>query len=215
MPMAIDPHRATYALLRPDGSEGGVEELVVSAAADGTMLAESWIEANFPEALSATVDWRLDANLVTRLLHVTSRDRWGGEYDLELAVGGNGLLAHRAGPDGPTLVELGWGPRAELDYISAAFPLVMAARARLTAGATRRVDAVQIVTEDLEPRVVAMDLGLEDEAAAMDLPGAIVRPGRRYRLGIPATGHSACFWIGPSGALLGYEGLLRLVSLEP
>ena len=214
MPATIRPHRATYRLLRPDGSEGGVEDLVVAAAVDGGVLVRSWIDAGFPEALSATVDWQLDADLVTRLLHITSRDRWGDEYDLELTVTGNGLLAHRAAPDGPTQVELGWGPAAELDYISAAFPAVMAARARLEVGAATRVDAVQVGTEDLEPRIVPMELALEDAAATVEQPGAGPTQCRRHRLGIPATGHSASFWTGAGGALLAYEGLLRLVSLE-
>src|ERR1700730_10712366 len=113
------PHRAGYAIASPDAAQAGVEELEVARAGAGWRI-QSRVETSWPEAVVATVDWELDEWLVTRVLHIHSRERFSGECELELTISGNGLLAHRAALEGPTQVELGWGPAAELDYISAA-----------------------------------------------------------------------------------------------
>ena len=155
--------------------------------------------------------------MVTRLLQVHSQGRLTGESELELTVTGNGLLAHREAPDGPTQVELGWGPDAEIDYISAAFPAVMLARSGLAPGAIREIDAVQLGTVDLVPIIVAQRLcrlpphRLETKT---DI-GPIVPVTSQVECIVVDTGHVAIISTTASGALVGYSGLLRLAWLEP
>jgi hypothetical protein len=214
MPTTLLPYRAGYAFVRPDGSEAGTEVVEVTAGADGWRI-QTRIQTAWPENIVATVDWDLDRDLVTRLLHIVSRERFTGESELELTVTGNGLLAHRTAPDGPTQVELGWGPNAELDYISAAFPTVMLARSGLEPGATRHVDAVQIGTVDLVPIIVAQLLravASDDPDAAVPAAGA--ETAQRVECLIIETGHLATATATATGVLVGYAGLLRLTSLE-
>src|ERR1700680_56866 len=152
MPGPLLPHRAGYQIITPGGHPAGTEELDVARAGTGWGIRRQ-IRTSWPEEVVASLDWELDDSMVTRLLRVQSRERFSGDHELELTVSGNGLLAHRQAPDGPTQVELGWGPGAELDYISAAFPAVMLARSRLAPGEVRHVDAVAIGTVDLVPVV--------------------------------------------------------------
>jgi hypothetical protein len=208
------PHRARYAITSRDGAQAGVEELEVARAGRGWRI-QSRIQTSRPEEVVATIDWELDEWLLTRVLHIHSRERFSGECQLELTVSGNGLLAHREAPEGPTQVELGWGPAAELDYISAAFPAVMLARAGLAPGDVRRIDAVQVDTVDLIPIVVRQQLrGLPlepgSEPAGLDHPAAAV-----VECLVIDTGHVAKISTAASGALLGYSGLLKLAWLEP
>jgi hypothetical protein len=152
--------------------------------------------------------------LLTRVLRIHSQERFSGYHELELTVGGNGLLAHRSAPDGPTQVELGWGPAAELDYISAAFPAVMLARTGPIPGQLRHVDAVQVATVDLIPAVVperlrGLALGDGNMPPGFDLPALVVE------CTVIATGHVARISAAASGALLSYSGLLTLDWLEP
>jgi hypothetical protein len=208
------PHRAGYAITSPDGAKAGVEQLEVVCAGAGWRI-QSRVQTSWPEEVAATVDWELDERLVTRVLHIHSRERFSGECELELTVSGNGLLAHRDAPDGPTQVELGWGPAAELDYISAAFPAVMLARAGLAPGEVRHIDAVQVDTVDLIPVVVRQRLrGLPLEPD--NLPAGLAQPAAAVveYLAID-TGHVARISTAASGALLGYSGLLNLAWLEP
>jgi hypothetical protein len=200
------PHQAGYAILDPGGRDVGVEELTLAAHGAGTRVV-SRLETEFPAALRVDLDWELDARLVTRRLLIQSRSGWGEEYEIELTVTGNGLLAHRVAPDGPTQVELGWGPEVELDHLSAAFATVMAARSALEVGHRRRLDTVYLAPEDLLPGVVARELlRLPDEAGATVLLNRAVD-----------TGHEVRLELHPSGALRGYEGLLRLerITLSP
>jgi hypothetical protein len=235
MPKTFLPFRAGYTFVRPDGSDAGSEEVEVSVGADGWRI-QTRIQTAWPEDIAATVDWDLDRDLVTRLLHIVSREHFAGEAELELTVTGNGLLAHRQAQDGPTQVELGWGPTAELDYISAAFPTVMLARSGLAPGATRHVDAVQIGTVDLVPTIVAQVLR---EVPAGDRRGtppaapaaapvtaatatatghraleAGAETARQVECLVIETGHLATATATAEGVLIGYTGLLRLTSLD-
>lgn len=214
MPGQLLPYRAGYAITAPDGGRAGAEELEVARAGSGWRI-QSHIQATWPEEVVATVDWELDQMMSTRVLRVHSRERFSGDHELELTVTGNGLLAHRDAPDGPTQVELGWGPKAELDYISAAFPAVMLARSALAPGEVRQVDAVQIGTLDLIPTIIPQrlrGLPLESKSAPRRLDHAAAA---LVECVVIDTGHVAQISIAASGALLRYSGLLRLVWLEP
>ena len=176
---------------------------------------QSNIQTTWPEEIVAAVDWELDESLATRVLHIHSWERFSGHHELELTVSGNGLLAHRDAPDGPTQVELGWGPAAELDYISAAFPAVMLARAGLALGEVRHIDAIQVATVDLVPVVVPqrlrrLPLEPENMPQVLDQPAAVV-----VECMVIDTGHVARISTSGSGTLLGYSGLLTLAWLEP
>lgn len=192
MSYGFQPHRAVYEL-----AGGGSEVLVVRRDVDGWRI-ESRLEA--AEA-QAEITWTLRRDLSTRVLQVTSRDALAEEHELELAVTGNGLLAHRVGPDGPSQVELGWGPDAELDHLSAVFSSVIAARSSLEPGQTRSVRAVHVGTEDLELTVIDQEYRSVGE--------------NRLVCATPTTGHEAELVIGDLGALVSYEGLTRLVELTP
>src|SRR3981081_37531 len=105
MPGPLLSHRARYQVIGRGGEVAGGEELEVVRDEAGWRI-HSRIETTWPEDIVATLDWELDEARLTRLLHVFSRERFSGEYELELTVGGNGLLAHRVAPDGATQVEL-------------------------------------------------------------------------------------------------------------
>src|SRR2546421_10405290 len=106
MPKILLPFHAAYAFVRPNGSEAGSEEVEVSAGTAGWRI-QTRIQTAWPEEIVASVDWDLDRDLVTRLLHIVSRERFAGDAELELTVTGNGLLAHRQAQDGPTQGEVG------------------------------------------------------------------------------------------------------------
>jgi hypothetical protein len=214
MPGQLLPYRAGYDITTPNGGSAGAEELEVARAGSGWRI-QSHIQARWPEEVVATVDWELDQAMATRVLRVHSRERFSGDHELELTVTGNGLLAHRNAPDGPTQVELGWGPNAELDYISAAFPAVMLARAGPAPGEVRRVDAVQIGTIDLVPTIIPLrlrGLPLESERVPRRLDHAAAA---LVECAVIDTGQLAQISTATSGALLRYSGLLRLTWLEP
>jgi hypothetical protein len=221
MPKPLIPHRARYAYVRPDGSQAGTEEVEVSLSSGGWSI-NTRIHAAWPEEIVATVDWDLDGDLVTRLLRIVSLERFSGESELELTVTGNGLLAHRRAPDGPTQVELGWGPNAELEYISAAFPAVMLARSGLEPGAVRQVDAVHIGTIDLVPTVIPLLLrGTPGSGTSRSAPGlgtvlgaSGLEAARGVEFVVVETGHHTTAAATAEGVLLSYTGLLRLTSLE-
>jgi hypothetical protein len=198
----LAPHWARYTITRGDGSAVGTEELVVDRGPSHFHI-RSELTTDYPITVDATVDWELDPSLATRLLVIHSRSGLGEESELELTVTGNGLLAHRAGGDGPTQVELGWGPNAELDYLSAAFAAVMVARSSLSPGQSRRIECVTIGIEDLVPEIVTRELTALESAE-----GTNVLVNRAIE-----TGHSTTLEIDPSGALRSYAGVLRLDSL--
>ena len=114
-------------------------------------------------------------------------------------------------------MELGWGPNAELDYISAAFPAVMLARSNLAIGARRVIDAVQLGTADLVPTVLAQHLRrVGPEAVTGVVPNDPDAVAIAYvECTSVDTGHVAIISTAASGALVAYSGLLRLTSLEP
>jgi hypothetical protein len=216
MPGPLQSHRARYQVLGRHGEAAGTEELEVAQGEAGWRI-RSRIETRWPEDVVASLDWELNELMQTRLLHVFSRERFSGEYELELTVSGNGLLAHRDAPNGPTQVELGWGPNAELDYISAAFPAVMLARSNLAIGASRVIDAVQLGTADLVPTVLAQHLRrVGPEAVTGVVPNDPDAVAIAYvECTSVDTGHVAIISTAASGALVAYSGLLRLTSLEP
>lgn len=214
MPGRLLPHRAGYTITSSMGDRAGVEELEVARAGAGWRI-KSHIQTSWPEEVTATVDWELDELLVTRVLRIHSRERFSGDHELELTISGNGLLAHRHAPDGPTQLELGWGPAAELDYVSAAFPAVMLARAALQPGEVRHVDAVQLSTADLIPAVVPLRLHRLTLAPGGVPPGFDQPAAAVVECLVIDTGHVARISTAASGALLGYSGLLNLAWLEP
>jgi hypothetical protein len=181
----------------------GREELRMEPAGTG-MVITSTTSAELPWLSRATLEWHLEAGLATRILYLSSSDGFGNDYELELAVTGNGILAHRTGPDGPTQVELGWGPEAELDHLSAAFSAVLVARSGFDSRAERVAETVVIGTEDLVPRPARHAYRL--------LPGG--SGTRRIEHRSLSTGHTAVMEARIDGPLVGYAGLLRLESLE-
>ena len=203
MALPLLPHQARYTILDAGGADAGSEELAVIAGGAGLRIT-STLTTDFPVRLDATLDWELDRSLTTRRLLVNSRLAWGDECELELTVTGNGLLAHRTAPDGPTQVELGWGPNADLDYISAAFAAVMAARSPLRPGDSRQIETVHIGAEDLLPEIVTREL------TRIKGPGDGIHLLNRA----VATGHTVELELDPSGALRAYAGLLRLDRLS-
>jgi hypothetical protein len=163
-------------------------------------LIESELATSWPEEVTATIGWELDERLVTRLLRIHSHERFAGNHELELTITGNGLLAHRSAPEGPTQVELGWGPRVELDHLSAAFAMVIAERLDLASGTPVGVDAVQLGTADLVPTIIPV-------VAAPHGPSEIYWT-------VVATGHSARITTAQAGAIAAYGELLALERIE-
>ncbi len=208
------PHRAQYAITRPNGTTAGVEAIVVVRSGAGWRI-ESELEATWPEQITATIDWELDQALLTRLLRINSRERYTGAHELELTITGNGLLAHRVAPDGPTQVELGWGPHAELDHISAAFATVMMERMDVAPGETREVDAVQLGTADLVPTIIPVVVrGLEYAGPVDGRDGQATTEAARVEWTVTQTGGASVISTTYAGALSSYGRLLRLTSLE-
>lgn len=204
MTLRLQPHHARYTLLDPTGAAAGHEVLTLEKDVGGYRFAAS-LQTSYPAPVEVQVHWQLDRRLITRLLYIHSRDGWGEEYELEATVTGNGLLAHRAAPHGPTQVELGWGPAAELDYISAAFPAVILARSFSNGARRRRVDAVEFGVEDLVPTIVERHYQRQDGAGGDGVTASCVSGH---------TGHAALVEVSAGGALLRYEGLLTLEELD-
>ena len=198
------PHRARYALLDRGGVAAGQEHLEVSRRGTGYLLT-SKLRTTYPAAVEVELTWELDAALATRLLYIHSRDAWGEEFEVEATVTGNGMLAHRAAPGGPTQVELGWGSNAELDYVSAGFAAVIMARSFHGNAMERHVDAVEFGVEDLVPAIIPR--------LYRRLPGG-AGGGAAAECITAGTGHRARVEVAPGGALLAYEGLLALEELD-
>jgi len=170
----------------------------------GGWLATSRLELTTPESLTCDIEWHLEADLSTHVLYMAGTDHWGDEYTLEAAITGNGLLASRTGPDGPTQVEMGWGPNVELDHLSACFTTVLLGRWDAAAQPSRKVTTVYIGAEDLvpEPLDQRYRVTARDEATATT---------RIERLA-PSTGSTAMITVIDGGVVRGYEGLFRLTD---
>jgi hypothetical protein len=209
MPTALHPHLARYTILGANGMAAGTEELRTTPDGAGWQIT-SRIATGAPLGIRAELTWQLDGNLITRLLHISSRDALDDEYELELSVTGNGLLAHRRGPDGPSQVELGWGSDWELDYVSAAFTAVLLARSDFAHAPERRVRAVHIGVEDLEPTMLAQVYTAE--VIAGSAPDDI---GLVLRCLTPSTGYRATITTNARGEVLSYENLFLLESITP
>jgi hypothetical protein len=197
--MRMLSHRARYSLLGARGEAAGVESLEVAVSATGATRIDSALETSYPAPIKTVLAWDLTPGLGTRLLRIESTVR-GEAYEVEIAVTGNGVLMHRVAPEGPSQVELGWGPDAEFDYLSAAFTAVTVARSGLTAGRTRVLTAVQISADDLEPMLVTQEWRATDEATLECLTRQ--------------TGHRAAVVVGAAGEVRSYEGLLELESVD-
>jgi hypothetical protein len=205
VPALLTAHRARFTLLDGDGRPAGIEDLEVDTGPDEVVVS-SRIEAGPPYPDEVLLDWHLDEDLQTRLLHIASRDRWGVLHELEAAVTGNGMLAHRIGPDGPSQVELGWGPDAEFNHLSAAFSEVILMRSARRDASTRVVSAVILTTDELEPVVARQRYRLLGES-----PDGV----REYECLTLDSGRRDVLRVSPAGVLLEYRGLLQLVAVEP
>lgn len=204
MSVRLASHRAEYELLRPDGSLAGRERLEVRAL-DAGYIVSAEMDTTHPAPVTAQVQWELDAELATRLLIIHSTDGWGAEAELELTITGNGMLAHRRAPDGPTQIELGWGPQAELDYLSMAFPLVLNARRAPAGGGSEVIDSLHIGLEDLLPVVVRLEIGRRT-------PGPANPAGHRLECLTLDTGHRTIFDFDADGTLDCQVGHARRVA---
>ncbi|MEA2644948.1 MAG: putative glycolipid-binding [Chloroflexota bacterium] len=193
------PHHAAYELLHPDGAAAGQERVEVRALGGGFMVTAR-LETRHPSPVDADIQWELDRDLVTRLLYIHSTDAWGGDAELELTITGNGLLAHRRAAEGPTQVELGWGPDAELDHLSMAFPLVMAARRDLPPGGAAVIDVVHVQLDDLLPVVLRQEVRRGQERA---------RGGHVLSCRTLDTGHVTTYTVDADGGIEGQDGYSR------
>ena len=201
MPARLRPHRARYRFIDATGRETGEETISIGPRVGG-WLATSHLSLTLPEAVTCDVEWHLEPDLSTHVIYISSVDHWGQEFYLEAAVTGNGLIASRAGADGPTQVEMGWGPDVELDHVSACFTTVLLARWDLAARPNRRVTSAYIPVEDLLPEVLEQ----EWRVANRDDDGAtIVRT-------VPATGSVAEIRVNAGGVVTAYSGLFRLTD---
>lgn len=166
----------------------------------GGWLATSHLQLTLPEALTCDIEWHLEPDLATHVIYISTVDHWAQEYYLEAAVTGNGLIASRKGPDGPTQVEMGWGPDVELDHLSACFTTVLLARWDLSSRPRRTITSAYIPVEDLMPEA------LEQEYGVLEHSDAITRVERV----VPATGSRAEIAVLPGGVVQRYEGLFEL-----
>ena len=171
----------------------------------GGWIASSHLELWLPDALTSDIEWLLEPDLATRLIHISTIDHWGQQFYLEAAVTGNGLIASREGADGPTQVEMGWGPDVELDHVSACFTTVLLARWDLTGRPHRAVTSVYIPAEDLLPEP------LEQEYRVLERSPSVTRVERL----VPGTGSRAEIAVLPGGVVERYEGLFRLTGTWP
>lgn len=195
----LRPHTAAYTFVDGRGDDAGREQLRLLRQGHGWLLM-SRLEIATPEGLTTDIEWHLEADLSTHLLYIATTNHWGEELTLELAVTGNGLLASRTGPDGPTQVEMGWGPRVELDHLSAAFTTVFLARWLPYGGAAGDVATVYIGAEDLEPEALLQQYRVVTAEATVT---TVERSS-------PDTGSRALITALPGGVVGGYEGLFRL-----
>jgi len=170
----------------------------------GGWLATSHLELTAPNALACDVEWHLKPDLSTHVLYIAGSDHWGQESTLELAVTGNGMLASRTGPDGPTQVEMGWGPGVELDHLSACFTTVIMGRWNREAQPTRELTTVYIGAEDLVPEILEQHFRVVGRDAS--------RGTTRVERLAPGTGSSAHVTVHDGGVVAGYQGLFRLTE---
>ena len=168
----------------------------------GGWIASSHLELTLPDALTCDIEWHLEADLGTHVIYISTIDHWGQEFYLEAAVTGNGFIASREGADGPTQVEMGWGPDVELDHLSACFTTVLLARWDLGVRPHRAVTSVYIAAEDLLPEP------LEQEYRVLEHSPSITRVERL----VPGTGSRAEIAVLPGGVVDRYEGLFQLAE---
>ena len=199
----LRPHTARYAFIDAGGRDRGQETMRISPRPGG-WLATSHLELGLPEALTCDVEWHLEADLSTHVLYIAASDNWGQDSTLELAVTGNGMLASRTGPDGPTQVEMGWGPGVELDHLSACFTTVILGRWNRDAQPTRDLTTVYIGAEDLVPEALDQHFRVLEHDP--------IRGTTRVQRVAPATGSSAEITVIDGGVVAGYQGLFRLTE---
>jgi hypothetical protein len=201
VPPDLRPHRARYTFVDARGHDAG-EEVMTIARRPGGWIATSHLELTLPDALASDIEWHLEPDLSTHVIYMSATDHWGQEYYLEAAVTGNGLIASRQGAEGPTQVEMGWGPDIELDHISACFATVLLARWDSEVRPRRQVTSVYIPADDLLPEPLQQEYRVVERSAAVTLVERLV----------PATGSRAEIAVGPGGIVQHYAGLFRLAG---
>lgn len=201
MPADLRPHHARYAFVDARGRPAG-QELMTIGPRPGGWIATSRLELTLPDALTCDIEWHLEPDLATHVIYITTVDHWGQEYYLEAAVTGNGLIASREGPDGPTQVEMGWGPDVELDHVSACFTTVLLARWGRGALPRRAVTSAYIPVEDLRPEPLEQEYRVLEDSASI----------RRVERLVPGTGSRAEITVLPGGVVKRYAGLFQLTE---
>jgi hypothetical protein len=204
VPFLLTAHRARFSLLDGAGRAVGAEDLTVATGGDEVQV-RSRIEAEGPFPAEVLLEWRLDAELNPRVLNISSRNQWGAVHELEAAVTGNGMLAHRSGPDGPSQVELGWGLEAAFNHLSAAFSEVILARAARVGAPLTTISAVTVTSDELELVVVSQ---------RYRLLGTGADGGREYSCLTIDSGREDRLRVSAEGVLLEYSGLLQLERME-
>ena len=201
VPGDLRPHRARYEFVDAAGRDAGEERMTIGRRPGG-WIATSHLEMALPDALTSDIEWHLEEDLSTHVIYISTTDHWGQEYYLEAAVTGNGFIASREGADGPTQVEMGWGPDVELDHVSACFTTVLLARWDVASTPRRQVTSVYIPAEDLLPEPLDQEYRVIDRSASLT---------RVERL-VPATGSRAEISVVPGGLVQRYEGLFSLAG---
>jgi len=201
VPAQLRPHRASYVFFDARGREAGRERMTIGRRPGG-WIASSHLELTLPDALTCDIEWHLEEDLATDVVYISTVDHWGQEFYLEAAVTGNGFIASREGADGPTQVEMGWGPDVELDHVSACFTTVLLARWDLAAMPHRAVTSVFIPADDLLPEPLGQEYRVLENSPSMT---------RVERL-VPGTGSRAEIAVLPGGVVQRYEGLFELTD---
>jgi hypothetical protein len=198
----LRPHAANYSFFDTGGTVCGREQVELRARPRG-WLASSRLELEGADRLTCDLEWHLEPDLSTHVIYLRATNSWGEEHILEAAVTGNGLIASRSGPEGPTQVEMGWGPEVELDHLSAAFTAVLVERWRRSGAEERDLDVVylgdDLVPEPLRQHYRALQRG----------PGGEILTAQRT---VVATGARAVVRILEGGVVASYAGLF---SLDP
>ncbi|HEV3232403.1 MAG TPA: putative glycolipid-binding domain-containing protein [Candidatus Dormibacteraeota bacterium] len=195
----LRPHQATYGFRDAAGDPAGEERMELARSEAGWRVA-SRLELTRPLPLATDLEWHLEPDLATRILYLSTRNAWGEEHRLELAITGNGVLASREAPDGPSQVEMGWGPEVELDHLGAAFTTILLARWDFAARPARRIRTVFIGAEDLVPEPLEHDYRVFADAEG------IVTVERAAAI----AGRAATIRVAPGGVALSYSGLFEV-----
>ena len=158
----------------------------------------STIETILPEPHREVVDLVVDGAWRPVRLRIDT-----GSHRLDLVADGDRLVGRR---DGETL-DLAFGPRAEIDYLSPAFNAVTANR--LTA--TSELDVVYLEPFTCEPRAQRQRYEPGEEEEVHTPVGRFT--ARRWGYTALDSGWSATFWVA-GDVVVAYEGLFELAEYE-